>query len=233
MPYKFVLAVVIPVYNEAQNLAGLLGDWQPILRATGVPYKVILIDDGSRDNSLQLLRAMAVEDPALEVHTQRNGGHGAAVLHGYRLAQDAEWVFQIDSDHQLETTAFVRLWANREDYDLLIAQRRDKNASTGRRWVSRISTILVRLLYGKGVTDVNSPYRLMRCGLLRSALDRISAKSFAPNILLTSWFILGKRRIFTTVVEPRKQGLRQSRFNRYFLIGAIRSTIQTILFRIR
>ncbi|HEY4110008.1 glycosyltransferase family 2 protein [Puia sp.] len=233
MPSNPQLAVVIPVYNEAANLPALLSDWQPVFRATGVPYTVMLIDDGSKDDSLSLLRSMAAGDSTLDVHTQANAGHGAAILNGYHHALEAEWVFQIDSDHQLDTAAFGSLWAQRDAYDLLIAQRRDKNASKGRHWVSRVSTWMVRLIYGKGVEDVNSPYRLMRAGLLRSALEKIPARSFAPNVLLTSWFILQKTRIFTTVVELRGQGLRQSRLNRYFLSGAIRSSIQTLLFRIR
>jgi hypothetical protein len=91
----------------------------------------------------------------------------------------------------------------------------------------------VRLLYGKGITDVNSPYRLMRTSVVAEALQKIPANSFAPNVLLSSWFILRKNRIFTTGVEQRKTGLRPSRMNGYFLRGAIRSALQTILFRIR
>jgi len=252
------LAIVIPVCNEAQNLPALLRDWQPIFISIGVPYRIILIDDGSTDGSLDLLRSMQQSDPTLSVFTQKNAGHGPAILKGYHLAtgpaatnqaaatippaatnpattdpNQPEWIFQIDSDHQLDTAAFIRLWANRKDYDLLIARRADRKASKGRRWISRVSTYMVRVLYGKGVTDVNSPYRLMRSSLLRLALRKIPAGSFAPNILLTSWFILGKRRIFTTVVDLRSDGLRQSRLNRYFLGGSIRSSIQTILFRIK
>ena len=233
MPSNPTLAIVIPVYNEAENLPALLRDWQSVFEATGASYRIIFIDDGSTDGSLALLQRLQTENQAISIHTQPNSGHGAAILKGYHLALDAEWVFQIDSDHQLETTAFAQLWANRSNYDFLIARRADKNASRGRRWISRVSTCMVRLLYGKGATDVNSPYRLMRSRLLRAALEKIPAGSFAPNVLLTSWFILKKRRIFTIAVEARNQGPRQSRLNLYFLGGSIRSSIQTILFRIR
>ncbi|HEV9036360.1 MAG TPA: glycosyltransferase family 2 protein [Puia sp.] len=233
IPQKTELAIVIPVYNEEQNLRALFRDWQPVFKASGASYRIIAIDDGSADDSVRLLQSLQSENPVISIHTQPNSGHGAAILKGYRLALDAEWVFQMDSDHQLDTGAFVRLWANRNDYDLLIAQRADRNASKGRRWISRFSTGMVRMLYGRGVTDVNSPYRLMRSQVLRSALEKIPAGSFAPNVLLTSWFILKKRRIFTTTVELRNDGLRRSRLNRYFLRGSFRSCIQTILFRIR
>ena len=233
MPYDPVLAVVIPVYNEAENLAALLRDWQPVFSATGVPYTIFLIDDGSSDGSLSLLRKFQTGDTHLSVHTQSNAGHGPAILKGYGLARDAEWVFQIDSDHQLDPAAFRVLWEQRGEYDLLLAQRKEKRSTVGRRCLSHISAGLVRLLYGSGVRDANCPYRLMRGASLQQALKKVPPGSFAPNILITSWFILKKNRIFTTVVEQRSEGLRLSRLNRYFLGGAIRSTFQTILFRIR
>ncbi|GGB07008.1 glycosyltransferase family 2 protein [Puia dinghuensis] len=235
MSYKPELVVVIPVYNEAENLPALLEDWQPVFQHTGVPYKLILIDDGSKDNSLRLLQTLAAGDPTLEVYTQPNAGHGPAILNGYHRAIDAGagWIFQIDSDHQLQTTAFRQLWDNRTGYDLLLAQRTRKYASPGRQWVSRFAGWSVRLLFGAGVSDINSPYRLMLSTALQPALSKIPADSFAPNVLITSWFVKKKYRIFITTVHPMDKGLRQSRMNRYFLRGALRSFRQLILFRIK
>jgi dolichol-phosphate mannosyltransferase len=232
-PHDPVLAVVIPVYNEADNLAALLRDWQPVFAATGAPYTIFLIDDGSTDGSLALLQKFQTGDTHLSVHTRSNAGHGPAILKGYGLARDAEWVFQIDSDHQLDPAAFRVLWEKRGEYDLLLAQRKEKHASSARRWLSRISVGIVRLLYGGSVKDANCPYRLMRCVALQAALKKVPPASFAPNILITSWFILKKNRIFTTVVEHRKEDQRPSRMSGYILRGALRSSIQTLLFRLR
>jgi dolichol-phosphate mannosyltransferase len=234
MPFDAILAVVIPVYNEEGNITSLLRDWQPVFRNTGVPHRIILIDDGSKDNSLSLLKALQESDPALEVHTQTNAGHGSAILKGYRLSAGAEWIFQIDSDHQVDTIAFSLLWSSRDRYDLLLAQRLEKNASPGRQIISAFSSFIVGLLYGKGIRDVNTPYRLMRGSKLRQALENVPEESFAPNILITAWFVQGKNRIFTTTTACRKDGLaRPSKMSWYFYRGAIRSALQTILFRMR
>ena len=233
MPFDPALAIVIPVYNEAKNIPALLRDWQPVFQATGLPYRLILVDDGSTDGSLTLLKTLAATDPALSVHTQANAGHGPAIHKGYGMARDAEWVFQIDSDHQLDPSAFPHLWENRERYDLLLAERKEKHGSAARRCLSLISVTLVRLLYGGGVRDANCPYRLMRGPLLQQALEKIPPDSFAPNILLTSWFILEKNRIFTTVVEHRKEDQRPSRMSGYILRGALRSSLETLLFRLK
>jgi dolichol-phosphate mannosyltransferase len=232
------LAVVIPVYNEERNISALLKDWLPVFDATGVPYRVILIDDGSKDRSPEVLKALQEKDPSLSIYTQPNAGHGAAILRGYRMAVDAganaDWVFQIDSDHQLETTAFRELWDNREHYDLLLAERKVKSATLARRCLSRGSRAIVRRLFGRGVTDVNTPYRLIRSERLREALEKIPDNSFAPNILVTAWFIGKKRRIFTTTTEPKGgPQQRKSKMNGYFLRGALKSALQTLLFRIR
>ena len=228
------LAVVIPVYNEEQHIAALLKDWQAVFDATGASYRVILIDDGSNDRSPELLKALQEKNSSLSIYTQPNAGHGPAILRGYRLALDAEWVFQIDSDHQLETTAFRELWDHRDRYDLLLAERKVRNASVARRCLSSSSGAIVRRLFGRGITDVNTPYRLIRSGQLREALEKIPGNSFAPNILLTAWFVGKKRRIFTTTTGLRG-GIQQrtSKMNGYFLRGALRSALQTLLFRIR
>lgn len=233
MPYNPDLAVVIPVYNEQDSLTELLRDWKTVFDSTGSPYTIILIDDGSKDNSLQLLKTLQQNDPTLDVHTQKNAGHGPAILKGYQLAVlTAHWVFQIDSDHQLDTAAFQTLWDNRNQYDLLLAQRTDKNATFGRQCVSGVSKFIVNLFFGRGIRDVNSPYRLMRAAELHRALERIPADSFAPNVLLSSWFIAEKKHIFTTRTDLRTAGTqRRSKMNRYFLKGAIRSALQTIQFR--
>jgi glycosyltransferase involved in cell wall biosynthesis len=231
MPAKPVLAVVIPVYNEAENLTRLLADWLPVFNATGVSFTVLLIDDGSTDESLKLMEEQAATDPILRLLTQPNAGHGPAVLKGYRLAADAEWVFQIDSDHQLKTDTFKVIWDNRDQFDLLMGERRHPNATRGRQWVTQMSRLVAEILYGKGVRDVNIPYRLMRGPLLQKALSAIPENSFAPNVLLTCWFLRKKYRIFVTPVEQRAGGGRMSRLDGYFVRGAIRSFIQTILFR--
>jgi dolichol-phosphate mannosyltransferase len=234
MSDKPILAVVIPVYNEEKNMTALLRDWLPVFMDTGLPFRVILIDDGSKDDSLKIMRTLGENDATLSIHTQPNAGHGSAILHGYRLSLGAEWVFQIDSDHQLDTAAFRVLWDNRNGYDLLLAERKEKNATLPRQCISRVSKGIVRWLYGRGVRDVNTPYRLMRAARLREALEKIPGNSFAPNLLITSWFILKKYRIFTTTTELRKEGLlRKSSMTGYFLRGALQSSLQTILFRIK
>ena len=243
MATDYELAVVIPVFNEEKNIRELLKDWQATLQ--GIPTRFIIINDGSTDNSLPILQSIAGQMPELEIHTQPNAGHGPAILAGYKKAlgdparnpagpPGAEWIFQIDSDHQHDPAVFATLWKNRHEFDFLLGERIQKNASLPRKWVSYSSTLIVRLLYGNRVKDVNSPYRLMRRALLKGAMAGIPPDSFAPNILLTAWFVFFKVKIFTTPLGNRTEGFqRPSKMNLYFLRGCFQSIFQTILFRFR
>ena len=64
--------------------------------------RLVIIDDGSKDNTRAILEKCRQSRPLLEVHTKVNGGHGAAVLYGYKyaLSQGADYIFQTDSDGQ-------------------------------------------------------------------------------------------------------------------------------------
>jgi dolichol-phosphate mannosyltransferase len=228
------LKVVIPVYNEEASLPALIADWRRVLNSIPVRSCFLFIDDGSTDGSLNLLRTIQQTYPDILVHSQPNAGHGPAILTGYRMALDAEWILQLDSDHQLDPSAFTLLWHHRQGYDLLVGQRQDKNATIGRRWISTASTLLIRLLYGRGVKDVNSPFRLFRSSRLAEALPHIPSQTFAPNVLLTAWFLQKGARVRTMPVLLRADTqLRTSRMNGYFLKGSLQALLQTILFRFR
>jgi glycosyltransferase involved in cell wall biosynthesis len=248
MDADYELSVVIPVFNEEKNIGELLKDWQLTLQAIPIRYRFIIINDGSTDNSLPILQSIARQmtstaehrqsdtnlQPPITIHTQSNAGHGPSILAGYKLALDTDWVFQIDSDHQHDPAAFAILWENRNKFDFLLGERKEKNATLPRKWISFSSWLIVRLLYGKRIKDVNSPYRLIRSSELKEILTFIPAKAFAPNILLTAWFVYFETRVFTTVISNRSESSqRQSKMNGYFLRGCFQSIFQTILFRFR
>ena len=77
------LYIVIPAYNEAENIAACVADWYPIVeRYGGEGSRLVVIDDGSKDDTNALLCDMAKDRPLLLPLTKKNGGHGSGVLHG-------------------------------------------------------------------------------------------------------------------------------------------------------
>ena len=94
------LYIVIPAYNEAANLESVVRAWHQVAQTVGGGSRLLVVDDGSRDETPAILRRLQTELPRLLVHTKPNGGHGPAVRLGYRLALEggADYVFQTDSD---------------------------------------------------------------------------------------------------------------------------------------
>jgi len=228
------LAIVVPVFNEEYHINALISDWAKIFKNNRIRYRFIVVNDGSSDKSVERLESLQRNSYPIEIISQSNQGHGTAILNGYTRALTAAWVFQIDADHQLDVSAFAALWEHRENYDLLLAERVQKNATPMRNVISATSRTTVQLFFGKGVRDVNSPYRLFRSPALAEAIANIPAKSFAPNTLLTAYFVFKQARIYLTTVPLRTSSLiRKSKMSFYLFSGSLQSLFQIIAFRFK
>ena len=96
----------------------------------------------------------------------------------------------------MSPAAFERLWTRRAAYDLLLGCRQDRNATAARRIISFGSRAVVRLLFGKGLWDVNTPYRLIRRSALAAMLTRIPARAFAPNVIMAGLAVRDRLRVY-------------------------------------
>jgi len=180
------LAIVVPVYNEASCIQQFVEEWLPVV-LEHAPARLIMVDDGSRDESPAILDALVARIPEVAVVHQLNAGHGAAIRGGYELALEfeAQWIFQTDSDRQFDPRDFTLLWARRSEGVFLLGTRTDRDDPMVRKWLSQGNRLLLGLLFGVRLRDPNSPFRLMSAGFLQSALKRVPAGVFAPNVLLT------------------------------------------------
>jgi glycosyltransferase involved in cell wall biosynthesis len=178
------LTLVMPAYNEEATIRGVVVGWDDALGALGVPYELRIYDDGSRDATGGLLEEVARERSRVVAVRQANSGHGPTILRGYREAR-GEWVFQVDSDDEMRPDAFPALWARRDDADVVLGYRTGRDAPLGRRIITAIAGFTVRLMFGRRVRDVNTPFRLYRRSVLTRLLARVPADAFAPNVILT------------------------------------------------
>lgn len=178
------LSVVIPAYNEAAGIAGLVRAWTDEISSLGIAHEVLVYDDGSTDGTAGELERVAGERPAVRPASHPNRGHGPTVLRGYREARGA-WVLQVDGDGEIAPEHFAALWARRDDGDLLLGRRVGRRDGAARAIVSTVARASVRLLFGGRVHDVNSPFRLVRRAALVGLLSQVPDQAFAPNVLLT------------------------------------------------
>ena len=222
------LTVVIPAFCEAEHIGDVLDTWRSALEALQIDYVLCPYDDGSSDGTLEILQRQARQHPRLEVEGHENRGHGPTILEGYGRAR-GEWIFQVDSDGEIAPDHFAALWNQREGYDLLLGCRRRSSQPPARRLTSLTSRLVVRLLFGGGIRDVNSPYRLMRGTALRRLLPRIPADAFAPNVILSGLAIREDLRVLEHDVPVRTRASGRSSLSGGLLWrGAWRSLRQTL-----
>lgn len=226
------LAVIMPVYNEEEIIEEVVKSWICILDKISVEYKIFAYNDGSKDKSGEILEKLAKNEPNLIVINKKNSGHGDTVMQGYtENALSYKWLFQTDSDNEMSPEGFLSLWNKREDYDFLIGKRLGRKQPLTREFISFISRLSVRIFYGKGPWDVNSPYRLMRSEKFIDIFKKIPKGTFAPNIIISA--IVGKNKIkfYETPVpcQGRKTGVPSAQNFRMFKV-AVKSFLQTIFF---
>lgn len=203
------LYVIIPAYNEEKNIVQLIEDWYPVVENTGEDSKLVIIDDGSKDNTFQLLQEMAESRSGLIPLTKPNSGHGPTVLYGYKYAinHGADYVFQTDSDGQTDSAEFPYFWNLRGQYDAVIGCRSVRGDGKWRAFVEKVVCLLLRLYFGVTVPDANAPFRLMKADLLNKYINKLPQDYNLPNIMLTTYFAYYKENlIFKEISFKSRQG---------------------------
>ncbi len=171
------VVVVIPTYNEAENLAWIVGR----LRSAQPEVDVLVVDDGSPDGTGAIADDLAAADPqVMVVHRTEKAGLGAAYLHGFRVALDAGYdvIGEMDADGSHQPEQLGRLLEALESADLVIGSRWVPGGSVvnwplQRELLSRGGNLYVRLLLGMKVRDATAGYRLFR----RTTLEKIDLAS--------------------------------------------------------
>jgi undecaprenyl-phosphate 4-deoxy-4-formamido-L-arabinose transferase len=145
------VSVVVPVYNEEANLEEFLRRLLAVMDTRGEPYEVILVDDGSRDRSLELLKSWAARRPdrIRAIELSRNFGQHPAILAGFRDVT-GDVVVTLDADLQNPPEEVPKLLAKiAEGYDVVGGVRRHRQDSWARRaasaLVNRVTVAITRM----------------------------------------------------------------------------------------
>ena len=219
------LYIVVPAYNESANVRRLIEEWYPIIEkySANNDSRLVVIDDGSKDNTYELLCELAKDHPLLKPMTKPNGGHGETVLYGYRYAieNSADYVFQTDSDGQTNPKEFYQFWENRKDYDAIIGKRLVRGDGAQRKFVENVVCALLYLIFGVKIQDANAPYRLMRTSLLEKYISRLPKNFNIPNIMFTTYFVYfhEKVKFIEITFKPRQGGVNSVNVNKIIKIG--------------
>ena len=231
---KECLCVVLPVYNEEDVICSVLEKWGLALDALKIDYVIRPYNDGSKDDSLQVMREAAKALPRVEVKDKPNGGHGNTILTGYReaSADGFDWIFQIDSDDEMGPENFGMLWEKRSGYDFLVGIRDGRVQALPRKIISFVSRCCVKLFYGrKTIWDVNTPYRLMRTSAFKEIFEKIPLTTFAPNVIISGMVARRGLRFFEIRVPQHDRTTGEVSIKKWKLLkAAAKSFGQTICF---
>ncbi len=217
------LYIIIPAYNEEENIATVVDEWYPIAVMAGEDSRLVVVDDGSRDSTLAVLKSEQENRPQLIVKTKDNSGHGPTILAGYKyaLSKGADYVFQTDSDGQTRPEEFEEFYRCRRQYDMVIGSRKSRQDGISRVIVTRVLKLVVFLCFHVWVEDANTPFRLMKAEALKREIRYVPSDYFLTNVLLTVAFTKHGRsiRYIPITFRPRQGGINSINLKRIFGIG--------------
>ncbi|MFH0865512.1 MAG: glycosyltransferase family 2 protein [Bacteroidota bacterium] len=169
MPAENILSVVIPAYNEEQNVAPLYQELTAVLKTTGFDYEIIFADDGSRDNTFEEIKKLSAQDPKVSgVSLSRNFGHQVAIMAGLQQAQ-GDLVVMMDADLQHPPEIIPRLLEEqKKGYDIVNTRRLDaKGTGALKKGSSKMFYGILNRLSDVRIEPAAADFRL----LTRKAVD--------------------------------------------------------------
>jgi glycosyltransferase involved in cell wall biosynthesis len=168
------VSAFFPCYNDARSIGTMVRAVHDALESSVTDFEVIVVNDGSQDDSLTVLRSLATGLERLRIVDHGvNRGYGAALQSGFAAATK-EWVFYTDGDAQYDASEIVRcIDAARPDVDVVQGVKIGRGDPWHRRVIGRIYHHGVRFLFHLHVHDTDCDFRLIR----RTLLERVELRS--------------------------------------------------------
>jgi glycosyltransferase involved in cell wall biosynthesis len=162
------LSVILPAYNEAQVIESTVSGVREVLDAWQIDFELIVVNDGSVDQTGALVSALSARDPRLRLVTHRvNQGYGAALVSGFAAAT-RELTFFMDADGQFDIHDLQTFLPYIDAYDAVIGYRLHRQDS----WIRRLNAwgwrLLIGWVLGVHVRDVDCAFKLLRTGFLHA-----------------------------------------------------------------
>lgn len=220
-----ILYIVMPAYNEAENIKQTIDAWYPIVEkhSANGHSRLTIINDGSKDNTYSIMQECAQTRPLFQPLSKPNGGHGSTVLYGYRNAikYGADLIFQTDSDGQTNPSEFEAFWELMDTHDAVIGKRVIRGDGKIRKFVENTVCVLLKLIFGVTVKDANAPFRLMKTSLLEKYIDKLPMDYNLPNIIFTTYFVYFKENVIFKEItfNPRQGGTNSINLIKIIKIG--------------
>ncbi|BBO21292.1 MAG: hypothetical protein DPW12_15050 [Rhodocyclaceae bacterium] len=184
-------SIVIPVYNEAENIEPMVREIRAAFEGRTEPYEVIFVDDASSDDTPAVLRRLTLETGAVvrSLRHRRNFGQSAAVATGFRAAR-GEWIGTLDGDGQNDPADLPRMLeeARRLGVDCVTGVRAKRRDNFLRKLSSRVGNGFRNWATGDRVSDSGCGVRVVRAGCVRELPVFNGLHRFMPTLLRSKGF---------------------------------------------
>jgi len=162
------LSLVLPAHNEEANIAHVVGDALFVLPAFTDDIEIIVVDDGSRDDTRKIVAALAVDHPFVRlVSHPANRGYGTAVTTGIE-ASTKPYVMFMDADRQFRIEDLADLSPFVGAFDVVAGFRKERHDPLHRRLFAEIFNVTVRVLFGVHLRDIDCAFKVFRGDMVRS-----------------------------------------------------------------
>jgi len=214
------LSIVIPVYDEEENLTPLWDELRAVLGSLALTFEVIFVDDGSRDRSAELIRGFRDRDARVRlVRLKANAGETAATDAGFKAARGT-WVVTMDADLQNDPKDIPLLLGHLDGWDAAMGWRvkRSEGDSIIRRISARIANGVRNKVSDDNIQDSGCTFRAFRRECLRTLVLYRGFHRFVPTLLRMRGY-----RVIEVPVRHRPRRFGQSKYgvlNRVFVATA-------------
>ncbi len=182
MNYK--LTIIVPVFNEEENLIRVEKELASYIKNAHVPTKILLVNDGSSDNSQQLIETICKQNNDFEyISFTKNNGLSAAIKAGFDYS-DTELVGYIDSDLQTTPEDFNLLLQYTDEYEIVTGIRATRNDGFVKRFSSKFANSFRKAFTHDGVVDTGCPLKIIRTSYAKKIPMFKGLHRFLPAMIL-------------------------------------------------
>ena len=172
------ISIVFPAYNEAENLKHVLDDALNVAKDLKIPYEIIVVNDGSSDNTTSVVKKFQKKDKNLKlIDHEFNKGYGQTLLDGFSAASK-EWIFFSDSDRQFDLKEINKLKEYTNEADLVIGYRANRQDKKRRKFNAYLFKLTARMIFSLKFKDIDCAFKLMK----KEVVDDIELKSSSALI---------------------------------------------------
>ena len=204
------ISVIIPAYNEEDNISPLYRELKDVLYSIAQPYEILFVDDGSTDNTSQRMKTIQEDDISVKViKFRKNFGQSAALQAGFDCATGTI-VVTLDADLQNDPKDIPKLMTKlkTEDLDVVCGWRYNRQDTASKKMFSKLASKLKKFLTGEAIHDSGCTLRVYRLESVKDLELYGELHRYIPAILQWKGYRVGE-----ILVNHRKRSFGQTKYN--------------------